>query len=374
MKILYLSISYVPSRRASAVQVMKMCSAFAGAGHDVTLVTKNCLSRLERTELSDHAYYGVEPNFAVTKIDRPERKGGGLLFQLGVAKLLHRHKRDVDIVFSRDLQAAALSARIGLPTIFEAHGLPGIAAKAFEELIRSPSFVRVVFISDALRREYEDLGYTVSDEKVVIAHDGATPAPYTKTHADKDRVTVGYIGSLYPGRGVDILLDVARRLPAHEFLVVGGQDAAVAELKAAGIPTNVTLAGFVPPGDLDQWYEKMDVLLMPYSDQGVSTASGGETSRFMSPLKMFEYMATGIPLISSDLPVLREVLTDEYDALFVSARDVDEWERAVSRLAASATLRARIGGNAKETLLREYTWDVRAKAVLHGKHSMEAAA
>ena len=372
MNILYLSISYVPSRRASAVQVMNMCSAFAQNGHSVTLVTKDCPTRVETTSLSDHQFYGLAPNFELLKIPRPETKGGGVVFQVGVAKVLHDRKATTDLVFSRDLQAAVLASTIGLPTVFEAHGLPA-SKVAFHRLVNAPSFVRVVFISEALKREYMNEGLVVPQEKVVVAHDGASVSTIVRSQdATKSRATVGYVGSLYPGRGVEVLIDVARRVGECDYLVVGGQDDAVRALKDKGLPKNVSLAGFVPPGKLDAWYRKMDILLMPYSDQGVSTASGGETSRWMSPLKMFEYMATGIPLISSDLPVLREVLTHEHDALFVGARDLDGWCAAVRRLAYSPSERQRLGGNARETLLAEYAWDARARAVLGEPTSLAA--
>ena len=86
----------------------------------------------------------------------------------------------------------------------------------------------------------------------------------------------------------------------------------------------------------------------------------------MSPLKMFEYMAAGKAIVSSDLPALREVLTDGEDALLVPAADVDAWEEAVDRLLADEALRTRLGVAAQKKLLRDFTWEARAERVLQG--------
>ncbi|NJM90914.1 MAG: hypothetical protein HC863_01115 [Myxococcales bacterium] len=81
MRILYLSLSYVPSRRASSVQVMRMCSAMAKAGHEVTLLAKRSE---ERSSLADHTFYGVPPAFELHKLPRPKQRGGGVLFSVGL--------------------------------------------------------------------------------------------------------------------------------------------------------------------------------------------------------------------------------------------------------------------------------------------------
>jgi glycosyltransferase involved in cell wall biosynthesis len=79
---------------------------------------------------------------------------------------------------------------------------------------------------------------------------------------------------------------------------------------------------------------------------------------------MFEYMSTGKPIISSDLPVLREVLVHEQNALLVPPDDVDAWEAAVRRLQSHPALAARLGERAREDLMQDYTWRSRVEKVL----------
>ena len=83
-------------------------------------------------------------------------------------------------------------------------------------------------------------------------------------------------------------------------------------------------------------------------------------------MKMFEYMAAGAPIISSDLPVLGEVLHDDHNALIVAAGDVAAWQRAVERLIGDPGLGHRLAGQARADLVRDHTWDGRVRSIFRG--------
>jgi glycosyltransferase involved in cell wall biosynthesis len=121
--------------------------------------------------------------------------------------------------------------------------------------------------------------------------------------------------------------------------------------------------GFIPPGELDQLRRTFDVAIAPY-EQKVSVDGGGDTGRWMSPMKIFEYMALALPIVCSDLPVLREVLTDEVTALLVPPNDPDAWSRALVRLRDDPVLADRIAQNALHQQRTEFNWLARAGAIL----------
>ena len=346
---------------------MKMCAAFARPGHDVVLVAKHN-ARRELAGVEDvHGFYGVEPSFAIRRFSRPSVAGGGLFYYRRLDRWMAREAPD--LVYSRDPLAAVLAARRGLPVVFEAHGLPAgrLGPALLRRLDRKPSYRRLVVISAALRDAFEREGYLPRAADVVVAHDGADRPPEREPGPDVGNTNgcrVGYVGSFYAGRGTEVVLEVARRLPDLSFHVVGGGRDEL-EASAGSVPDNVVVHGFLPPGELAAVYARTDVLLMPYQRR-VLTASGWEdTSAWMSPLKMFEYMSSGAAIVSSDLPVLREVLK-EGTALLVEPDQVEEWVSAVRRLAGDPALRRRLGEAAQETIAREYTWDQRAEAVLRG--------
>ena len=107
----------------------------------------------------------------------------------------------------------------------------------------------------------------------------------------------------------------------------------------------------------------MDALLLP-AQKRTTVLGKGNISDWMSPLKLFEYMAVGKPIIASDLDVLQEVLIDGVNSILVSADNVDKWVVALKKIEENPILAKQLGINARECLINEYSWDQRASRVL----------
>jgi glycosyltransferase involved in cell wall biosynthesis len=165
---------------------------------------------------------------------------------------------------------------------------------------------------------------------------------------------------------VDLFLELAAQFPGTNFLWVGGRpadvDAARRRAAAARLP-RVTFTGFVPNERIPLYQSAADVLLMPYG-RAVTTSSGGNTAEICSPMKMFEYLAAGGAILTSDLPVLREVL-DESCAVFCPPEDAEAWGAALGGLLADSQRRQALGQRARE-IVAQYAWDRRARHILEG--------
>jgi glycosyltransferase involved in cell wall biosynthesis len=365
MNIVYVSMSYVPSRRASSVHVMKMCAALARAGHDVRLIAKRSHDRAD-AGADAHAFYGVS-GFAIDRLPRPVRRGGGLVFAAAtLGALLARHRR-TDLVYSRDGIGAITALELRLPTVAEFHAVPldPWARALVRRIVHHRALRGLVVVSDALRRDLVAQDLVPRHAPVVVAHDAADlPGPIAPVRAPAGRPRIGYVGNLYAGRGIELILEVAARLPACDFELVGGSEADLARWRARAVPRNVTLAGFIRPAELTERYRSFDVLLMPYPRSGIGVATGdSDTYRWCSPMKMFEYMATGAPIITSDLPVLGEVLRHEHNALVAPADDVASWQHAIARLVADPALAGRLAQQAFADLVQGHTWDTRVRSI-----------
>jgi len=169
-------------------------------------------------------------------------------------------------------------------------------------------------------------------------------------------------GHLYAGRGVETFLALAQKSPETQFLWVGGRQAEVhAWREKAKGQANLRFTGFIPNSELPRWQAAADVLVAPYGRK-IAGSSGGDSASVASPMKIFDYMAAGRPIISSDLPVIREVL-DEESALFCPPDDVDAWHGALTRLLGDAALRKKLAANARRRV-EKYTWQAREKEIL----------
>ena len=132
---------------------------------------------------------------------------------------------------------------------------------------------------------------------------------------------------------------------------------------------NVILTGFIPNADLPLYQAACDVLLMPYQKH-VAASSGGDIAAYLSPMKLFEYLACGRAILSSDLPVLREVLNPD-NAVLLDPEDVEGWAAALRLLQNDAHLRAMLGEQARRDAAL-YTWEARAGAILAGLEASHA--
>jgi glycosyltransferase involved in cell wall biosynthesis len=165
---------------------------------------------------------------------------------------------------------------------------------------------------------------------------------------------------------MQVLEDLAKTFPGVNFLWVGGAPPAVEEwrgrLASQGL-TNVSLTGFVENTRLPLYQAAADVLLMPY-ERVIEGSSGGNSAEICSPMKMFEYMAAGRAILSSDLPVLHEVL-DTDTAIFCPPEEPSAWERALSGLLENPLAREAMGRRAA-LAVEQYTWLSRAAKILAG--------
>ncbi|HCS76049.1 MAG TPA: hypothetical protein DIW17_19525 [Clostridiales bacterium] len=368
MMIAYLSNSTIPSKTANSVHVMKMCSAFCKNGNDVVLYAK--LPKVtEGTIENVFDYYGVDNSFRISGISAVDIRGfGSLSFALKVSNEV-KDSQLPDIFYGRDAWSLFFTMSTNIPIIYEAHALPNSGAKRIAEslLFRSMNFKRLVVISEALKKEYLKAFPTLNEQKVMIAHDGANiPLGMSqKNKVPNDIIRVGYVGHLYPGRGINVIEDLARHFPQVEFHIVGGteEDIKYWSQETSDI-SNMIFHGFVPNGELHKKYELFDILLAPYQRK-VSVAGGtGDTSKWMSPLKIFEYMSFKKPMVVSDLPVLREVLKHEVNCLFCDPEDINSWVLAISRLIDAPELRNTLAEKAFSDLCTHYTWDIRAQNVI----------
>jgi glycosyltransferase involved in cell wall biosynthesis len=369
MKLVYLSNSEIPSRFANSVHVMKMCSAFARNGSHVTLVGRRPQSSTQDTGCV-FEYYGVEKLFDIELLSWP---GGAVIGPMIYTTEVVRAVRSTkpELYYGRHLYSLFVLSSRRSPAIYEAHAPPfrRLDRELLRRMYRTGVMPRVVVISAALRRIYLEMCPWIDPDDILVAHDGAdcisTPSRASLSRAGS-RSVVGYVGSLYEGRGIDVIYGLSQRFEEVEFRVVGGSAREVEACRSRYPAPNLQFVGHLPHGELQTVFSELDVLLAPYQNEVGTPKQGTDTSGWMSPLKLFEYMAQGKPIIASSLPAIREVLTDESTALLCAPDDVTKWAAALSRLLNEPELAEHLSRNALSLLENRYTWTVRARSVLEG--------
>jgi glycosyltransferase involved in cell wall biosynthesis len=372
MKIAVITTSQVPASTANSIQALKVCQALAHVSGPVRLwVPGNQAVSWEA--LSGH--YGLHTPFDITWLTsrRVLRR-----YDFALQALREARRWGADVIYTWTAQAAVLALYQRMPVIYEVHDRPSgrFGPWLLRQIVRTPGKKRLLVITEALRQRLESqLGLPLPPDLAQIAPSGVdleryAGLPDAPTARRKlglaECITVGYTGHFYAGRGMGLLLKLAERFPQVQFLWVGGRAGDVERwrqtLASQGL-NNVLLTGFIDNSKLPLYQAAADVLLMPY-ERSVAVSSGGDTADVCSPMKMFDYLAAGRAIISSDLPVLQEVL-NEKNALFCSPDDPFAWEKALETLLADPQRREQFGQQARRDAER-YTLQERARRALVG--------
>lgn len=367
MKIAYISKSIIPSRSANSVQVMKMCEAFAKNGHKVILYCRTFNNQTKNI----YKYYGVEKCFKMKKqifSDIKERKwiSGENKNNISVQKELP------DLFYGRDdLKNFLRIAPLGRPIALEVHDPPRDTAtkKYITKLISYKNFKCLIVTSNALRREYLNL-FPHLREKILVAHNGSNLPATSQIQNEKfqllgrnTKIKIGYVGHLYPGKGMEMIEQLAARLPNIDFHVIGGTDEDIKRCTKAADHKNIIFYGFVPHGLLEKYYSVFDIVLAPYQNKVKTFGGNVDNSKWICPLKIFDYMAHSKTIIASNT-ILKDVLYDRMNCLTCPPQDVEAWLKATLELLNDPQLRTRLADTAYNDFLTHYTWTKRADKIL----------
>jgi glycosyltransferase involved in cell wall biosynthesis len=377
-KIVYLAPSDIQVARVDRQAIVYFCSALARAGQQVEIVAMRIrLSSAERHRSADPlALYAIQTSFPVDIVEsRIHQDSPGWL--IGLARLLihtraalkrsNARADDGMTVFYTKNYAPALALlalrkfrRIGL--VFEVHTPPRSVVRRF--VLRHVD--GVVANSHALAR---DVG--VVPRRLLALHQGIDLRPYRETdraglrdrlRLPSDRKLAVYTGKVYYRyKEVELILIAASDPQSANtlFVIVGGREDHVAlwrsEVGRRGIG-NVLFTGFVPPSIVHEYQMAADVLILYYP-------SGFDLNPYRSPGKLFGYMASGVPIVASDLPVLREVLGDPPAAFLVPQDAPRKLAHAIRCVLDQQDSAHRVALEARDRV-EAFTWDERARRLI----------
>jgi glycosyltransferase involved in cell wall biosynthesis len=367
MRIGCITTSIVPSKTANSIQAVKVCHALKQIGHEVHL----WVPEFQRADWDTIAeIYGISDQFEITWLPF---QSIFKQYDFSWKSVQAAIKWESDVVYTWALQAAFFASMRKIPSAMEFHDFPMgfMGPKLFQLLMHAHTEKLIMTTTRALAAGIEEKFNIQFDPKnLQIAPNGTDPERYLDLPAPevarnalglKEDFTVGYTGHFYPGRGMDLLTKIAKAIPDVHFLWVGGQEKDTAPwqkvLQNQSIH-NVTLTGFIPNSKLPLYQAAADILVMPYAKK-IEGSSGGDIAPVINPMKMFDYLSTGRPIIASNIPVFHEIL-DTNTAIFCNPEESEEWVLAIYKLLENESLSKTMQKNALATS-EKYSWKNRAK-------------
>ena len=371
MRLLYINRTNWLSTAANAVQQMNTAFAIAQSGTHVDYVVPTEVAATQREVLRRYGLPDCD-NITIYPFRVLKTRNVSRFFQIraAAALLVTRWKYPEAVLLTREPALILLARQMGYSTIYEAHDLHDLPFR-FNNSERARVMHRkaiqrangVITVTRSGAGEMQRV-CGVSAEHICVAPDAAWPVVFPAARSDlasNADVRITYVGSLWPDKGVDVLVDALPLLPPRVHLtMVGGPENQIQLLRTRatelGKQQKVEFVGQRTPSEVHQWLANSDILVLPMN-------KGKWSDLYASPIKLFEYMASARPMVVADVPTLREIVDEQYVTFFAPGNPasltqamtwvIEHWDLALVK-----------AHRAQELLNQSYTYNCRAAKIL----------
>lgn len=354
MRILYLTSIRLPSTDAQSIQVLSMAKVFGEKLGDNFLLS----SPSTKDNVDYQSNWGWKRLPDLYFLPRFLRYILTIFFSISVVI-----KFKPSIIYTRDIGVVFFYFLFGYQVVYEIH-------KPFETYCGSKLFflickkIKIVTISQALK-DYIIEKNNLDPNKVLVAHDGVFIEDYDnlkkgecrnflreQLNLSDDAFIILYSGNLnVRGKGVELIVNTAKMCPDYYFVIVGGNNS------DQSMPKNIVFIPRTHSSQIPKYLKGADVLFLPFTKQL-------KTWKFHSALKMFEYMASGVPILSSNLGSIAEVLNENNAFLFNPEEDVSEIVKELTNIFINKDLSIQKSQLSSQKV-KEYTWEKRAEKIIN---------
>lgn len=370
------------TKKAHGIQIMKTCEALKKEGVDVELwVASSGRNFKQKVEIT-YGFYGIKSKFPIKPVPVLDflPQGGKLNFYFRILSFLIScffvilKSRENFIIYTRDEIILFLSFFTKRKMFWESHMT---LRSNFLAKSRMRKIAGIIAISDNLKNIISRK-YNVDSRKIKVAHDAVDLDKFDNflsiTEARRslglpqDKNIVVYAGSIFKQKGIFVLLEAATLLDEKWlFVIVGGNQGDESEkakkfVSKKGLK-NVIFKGYVPHKEINTHLAAADILVIPNSNLDE------RTRLFTSPLKLFEYMASGRPIVASATPTILEVLNDpstgsgQANAILVEPDNPTALKEGFLEISNDKKTAEVLAQNAKKEV-ENYTWEKRAIKIL----------
>lgn len=374
-RLLYIANVRLPTEKAHGIQIMKMCEAFASNDVRVELYIpkrRNFISR------DPFAYYNINRIFSICPVRcidflaipmfariKFAYWGESLSFLIGIKWLLKSKIFHYDVVYTRDIWSIIFFKHRQI-LVYEVHNLPKKDTWFYRRMLKRID--KFVVLTKGLQDDLMKLG--IASNSILIAPDAVDIEQFSVTVPQRScRLKLGlpiekkivlYSGHLYSWKGVYTALMAAQLLPQVVFIFVGGTIEDIIHFRQKIINQNiinVIVFGHTEHVNIPYFLKAANVLLLPNS------ATEKISERYTSPLKLFEYMASGVPIVASDLPSIREILNNT-NAVLVESDNPSVLAKSIKNILQTPNHAQKISSQAFKDV-QAYTWQKRAENIIH---------
>tara|TARA_Y200000002_G_C22651199_1_gene651416 strand:- start:92 stop:1195 length:1104 start_codon:yes stop_codon:yes gene_type:complete len=332
MKICYLANTAIPSTNASAIQITKMCEAFSKLKNDVLLISTNVSSS------NIFSFYDIKSKFKFEKIKYFKKFPLGIRFYIfSILSIIKSFKFKPDIYITRNFFTCFLLTILRKKIIFELHHDLNTESRIVRFLVKYFDFLnstcikKIVGITEGVKKAYVKK-YNVNKNKILVIPSGSSLKINFNFKHNKKKFKIGYFGSLYKSRGLNLIYELAKIDGENKYYIYGNIKNIKNSQKNAAIK-NLNLYDHIPYNKISKTLSEMDILLIPYVSSITVAGDVSDITKYTSPLKLFDYLSAGKIIICSDYEVLKEVINEKKNAIFIkNYKNVFAWRNEIKKL------------------------------------------
>ena len=332
-KINYVHFSSIPSLLPSSLQVIKTCESFSKNNYDVTLIKPGTGDK----NFSIKKYYGIKYKIKIKEFSSINSFPQGIKFYLYCLYcLFFIIKIKNSLTITRSYFICYLLLVFRQKVILEIHhdiiGESRITKLLFKytNFLNYKNLLNIVAVTNSVKNLFVNK-YKAQSKNITVLPSGSSIKINTKpTLINNKRLKVGYFGSISPSKGINTIIKLSKIDRDNDYYIFGGLRNEINKFKKKNSNKNLFLSENVPYFDLQNIISKMDILTIPYTSSIRSAGEVDDISKYTSPLKLFDYLAVGKIIISSDLKVLREIINSK-NALFIrNYENIFEWKKNIA--------------------------------------------
>lgn len=371
MRLLYIANSRMPTEKAHGLQIIKTIEALARAGQDITLLIPRRKNHIKKSITS---FYGIQEGLmkvvCVWDIIRPLQYISESIYfpfqRIWFSFIAFFYGLAWNgAIYSRDITVSFLLSLVGKRVVYEDHQPKNRFKKLYAHFLKR--IPKKVVVAKVLAGEYRAMG--IPEATYVFAPNGVDVAEFDSVPRDESiwsrefRIKTGtqvvlYVGHFYRWKGVYTLLDAAKDINAAVVLIGGTKEdyAKVGQyIKEHGI-SNAHLGSFMPHNEVIRFIKSAHVLVLP------NTAQEERSQKYTTPIKLFEYMASGVPIVASNIASFTPYLTHNQNALLCDPDSASALADAVNQIIKDYDRAEKFAQSARESAKR-HTWDSRARMI-----------
>ena len=331
MNICYISNSASPSNNASSLQIAKLCEYVSKDGHTVKLILPNT-----GYKQNFFNFYNIKYKYKIERLKYFKKFPIGINYYLySIVAILKSNYMKQDLFLTRNFFTSFILSLLFKKHILEIHDDIKIESRIVQFLVKYirilnfNSLIKIVTTTKSLKKKY--LTYGVAKKKIQILHNASSLKSQFNIYKKKKKLKIGYFGSIFESRGIQMIFKLSVLDKKNKYYMFGGSVKQINEIKQKFQNRNVIFCPHIPYSKVGNEIKKVDVCILPYTSKITVSGDVGNISKFTSPLKIFDYMKLGKLIISSNIPVLREVLLNKNNSLLINNfNDEKEWFKKIS--------------------------------------------